>query len=106
LLRPGGLLIVDTINATRLARLIVVTIGERLRGSELRGMHDPNLFVPPRVVMDECAKHGIDMRIRGLRPRLGQMARWLATGKGEVTMVPSWSRTVLYQGSGVLRGNA
>ena len=101
LLRPGGVLIIDTINATPLARLVAVRIGERLHGVAARGIHDPNLFVPPRVVIDECAKHGIDMKVRGLRPRVFQMARWLVTRRGEVTMVPAWSRAVLYQGIGV-----
>jgi 2-polyprenyl-6-hydroxyphenyl methylase/3-demethylubiquinone-9 3-methyltransferase len=101
LLRPGGLLVLDTVNATALARLIVVTIGERLPGFAPRGIHDPFLFVPPRVVIDECARHGIDMKTRGLRPRIGPMARFLVTRKGAAEMVPTWSQAVLYQGIGV-----
>jgi 2-polyprenyl-6-hydroxyphenyl methylase/3-demethylubiquinone-9 3-methyltransferase len=100
LLRPGGLLVLDTVNKTLLARIIAVEIGERLRGVAPAGIHDPNLFVPPRVVIDECAKHGIDVKIRGLRPRVGQLVRFLATGRGEVAMVPAWSNAVLYQGIG------
>jgi 2-polyprenyl-6-hydroxyphenyl methylase/3-demethylubiquinone-9 3-methyltransferase len=100
LVRPGGLLVIDTINATALARLLVVTIAERLPGIAPRGIHDPNLFVPPRVVMEECAKHDITLQTRGLRPRVPQMLRWLATRRGEVTMVPTRLSTVLYQGIG------
>ncbi len=101
LLRPGGMLVVDTINATALARLLAVRIPDRLPKVAPRGIHDPNLFVPPRVVVDECARHGIAMEIRGLRPRVPQMIRFLATRRGEVTMVPTWSSAVLYQGIGV-----
>lgn len=100
LVRPGGVLVLDTINATAAARLFAVTIGERLAGVALRGIHDPALFVPPRVVVDECARHGIEIKIRGLRPRVGQLARWLVTRRGDVAMVPTWSRAVLYQGRG------
>jgi 2-polyprenyl-6-hydroxyphenyl methylase/3-demethylubiquinone-9 3-methyltransferase len=101
LLRPDGVLVIDTINRTALARLIVVTIGERLPGVAPTGIHDPNLFVPPHVVIDECAKYGIDMKVYGLRPRLGQMMRWLATRRGDVAMVPARSTAMLYQGIGI-----
>jgi 2-polyprenyl-6-hydroxyphenyl methylase / 3-demethylubiquinone-9 3-methyltransferase len=101
LLRPGGTLVIDTINKTFLARVIAVEIGERLQGVAVSGIHDPNLFVPPRVVIDECAKHGVAIEVRGLRPRVGQMTRWLATRRGDVAMVPTWSSAVLYQGRGV-----
>ncbi len=101
LLRPGGHLIIDTINSTALARLCAISIGERIYGGAAAGIHDPNLFVPPRVVIDECAKHGIRMTTRGLRPRVGQMTRWLATHRGDVALVPARSQAVLYQGIGV-----
>jgi 2-polyprenyl-6-hydroxyphenyl methylase / 3-demethylubiquinone-9 3-methyltransferase len=100
LLRPGGTLVIDTINKTLLARIIAVEIGERLHGVAPSGIHDPNLFVPPRVVIQECAKHGIEMKVRGLRPRVGQLVRFLATGRGDVAMVPVWTTAVLYQGVG------
>ena len=92
---------VDTINATLPARLVAVRIGERLPGVAPRGIHDSKLFVPPRVLVDECAKHGVTMQIRGLRPRVGQMARWLVRRTGPVQMVPTWSSAVLYQGIGM-----
>lgn len=101
LLRPGGLLVIDTINATALARLVAVHIGERLQGVAPRGIHDPDLFVPPRLVVDECARLGIEMKVRGLRPRVPQIVRWLVTRRGAVTMVPTRSMAILYQGRGV-----
>lgn len=101
LVRPGGMLVIDTINATALARLVAVRLAELLPGVAPRGIHDPNLFVPPRVVMDECARHGITMAVRGLRPRAPQIVRWLATRRGAVTMVPTRSAAILYQATGV-----
>jgi 2-polyprenyl-6-hydroxyphenyl methylase / 3-demethylubiquinone-9 3-methyltransferase len=100
ILRPGGLLVVDTLNATRLARFLAVTVAERLAPAAV-GIHDPNLFVDPRVLMSECARHGVRLAVRGLRPELPAMARWLVTRRGAVAMVPTFSSAVLYQGRGV-----
>ena len=44
LLRPGGLLVIDTIAATALARLVAVRLAERLPAVP-KGIHDPDLFV-------------------------------------------------------------
>ncbi len=101
MLRPKGTLVMDTVNATALARLIVVTLGERMPGGAPRGIHDPNLFVPPRVVVDECARHGVEVTVRGLRPKLLRWLRWMVTRRGEVPMVPAFSAAVLYQAWGV-----
>jgi 2-polyprenyl-6-hydroxyphenyl methylase/3-demethylubiquinone-9 3-methyltransferase len=101
LLRPGGVLVVDSINATALARLVAVRIAEALAGRAMHGIHDPNLFVPPHVVVNECRKHGITMTVRGLRPRVPQMARWILIRRGAVPMVPTRSTAILYQGRGV-----
>jgi 2-polyprenyl-6-hydroxyphenyl methylase/3-demethylubiquinone-9 3-methyltransferase len=100
ILRPGGLLLVDTLNATRLARFLAVTVADLVAPSAA-GMHDPDLFVDPRVLMSECARHGVRLAVRGLRPELPAMARWLVTRRGAVAMVPTFSRAVLYQGRGV-----
>jgi 2-polyprenyl-6-hydroxyphenyl methylase / 3-demethylubiquinone-9 3-methyltransferase len=100
LLRPGGLLVLDTLDATWLARLIVVTLGERIPGGTPRGLHDPNLFVPWRVLMGECARNGVVLSVRGIRPALFGLARWLATRRGEVAIVPTRLTAVLYQGWG------
>ncbi len=101
LLRPGGTLVLDTINATALARFITVTVGEGFPGGGPKGLHDPALFVPPRLVMDECARHGVKLTVRGLRPAARQMLRWLVLRRGAVRMLPTWSTAVLYQAWGV-----
>jgi 2-polyprenyl-6-hydroxyphenyl methylase/3-demethylubiquinone-9 3-methyltransferase len=100
-LRPGGLLVLDTINATALGRFVTVTVGERIPGGAPKGIHDPRLFVPPDVLRTTCARWGVDLRIRGIRPAAGQLLRWLVRREGEVAIVPTRSTAVLYQGWGV-----
>jgi len=100
-LRPGGWLVFDTINATALARLIVVTLGERMPGGAPVGLHDPNLFVPPRVLVAECARRGVRLTVRGIRPATVRWVRWMFTRRGEVPIVPTFSTAVLYQAWGI-----
>lgn len=104
LLRPGGTLVLDTVNATALARFVVITLGEHLPGFAPKGIHDPDLFVSPALVAAACARGGVRLKVRGLRPAAGQLLRWLVTRRGEVAMVPTRSTAVLYQGWGVKEG--
>ncbi|WP_091277989.1 methyltransferase domain-containing protein [Micromonospora haikouensis] len=120
LLRPGGLLVLDTLNDTALSRLVAVEIGERLP-TVPRGIHDPRLFVDDRELIAECARHGVELRVRGVRPELGGTLRWLVrrlragrqpqvggglspSGGREPRIRSTWSTAVLYQGRGVRRG--
>ncbi|MGC4804086.1 methyltransferase domain-containing protein [Micromonospora sp. DT233] len=115
LLRPGGLLVLDTLNDTALSRLVAVEIGERLP-TVPRGIHDPRLFVDHRELVAECARHGVDLRVRGVRPELRGTLGWLlrrirarrgpqpTTGGPPPRIRPTWSTAVLYQGRGVRRG--
>ncbi|MGH3715701.1 MAG: bifunctional 2-polyprenyl-6-hydroxyphenol methylase/3-demethylubiquinol 3-O-methyltransferase UbiG [Micromonosporaceae bacterium] len=100
LLRPGGLLVLDTIARTPLARFVAVTVAERVPGGAPKGIHDPKLFVPPSLVVEECARHGVAMSVRGIRPQARGFARWLVRRDGAVPMVPTFSTAILYQGSG------
>lgn len=75
-LRPGGLLVLDTLNATILSRLLAVRLAERLRGVP-RGLHDPRLFVEQRALTAECARHGVRLAVRGIRPAIRPTLRWL-----------------------------
>ncbi|MFD0741495.1 methyltransferase domain-containing protein [Phytohabitans flavus] len=103
-LRPGGLLVLDTINSTALARLVAVTLAERVHGVP-RGLHDPALFVDPRVLQRECARHGVALAVRGVRPTVSALAGWLAgAGRGRGRIVPTWSAAILYQGRGIKNG--
>jgi 2-polyprenyl-6-hydroxyphenyl methylase/3-demethylubiquinone-9 3-methyltransferase len=99
-LRPGGLLVLDTLADTALCRFVAVTLAERLEQAA-RGIHDPNLFVDPEALVEECARHGVTLRVRGIRPAAGGMLRWMLSRRGSVRIVPTWSTAVLFQGRGV-----
>jgi 2-polyprenyl-6-hydroxyphenyl methylase/3-demethylubiquinone-9 3-methyltransferase len=99
ILRPGGQVVLDTIADTRLARLIAIDLAERMF-PEVKGLHDPALLVDPRPLTAEFARHGIKLFVRGVRPTLPALARWLITRRGAVRIVPTRSTAVLYQGRG------
>ena len=103
-LRPGGTLVIDTIAATWLARLVAVTIGERVPRAAPPGIHDPALFVDRRLLREEASRHGVRLTLRGLRPSAPGVARWLAQRTPDVRMVPMRSTAVLFQAYGVKEG--
>src|SRR5262249_14108943 len=96
LLRPGGTLVVDTVNATALARFLVVTLGERVTRLAPRGLHDPRLFVRPELVCTVSQKHGVALAVRGVRPAVGDLLRWLVNRRRDVRLVPTFTKGVLY----------
>ena len=104
-LRPGGLLVLDTVNDTALGRFITITAGERL-GIAPVGLHDPELFVDPFELTTEFARHGVRLQVRGIRPTVTGLLRWLVlpsetvTGRPLGRIVPTRSKAVLYQGRG------
>jgi 2-polyprenyl-6-hydroxyphenyl methylase/3-demethylubiquinone-9 3-methyltransferase len=101
-LRPGGVLVLDTLADTALSKFLVVTLAERIPGGAPVGLHDPALFVNRRRLVEECARHGVRLRLRGLRPAVLPMLRWLAGARDhEVPMVPMRMTSVLFQGRGV-----
>ena len=99
ILRPGGWLVLDTIADTALSRMIAVHLAEAVMPA-VRGIHDPALFVDPRRLRAECARHGVPLEIRGVRPTLPGLARWLVTRRNAVPIVPTFSTAILYQGRG------
>ncbi|MFI7523033.1 methyltransferase domain-containing protein [Micromonospora globbae] len=113
LLRPGGLLVLDTLNDTVLSRVVAVHVGERLP-TVPRGIHDPRLFVDARALVAEAARHGVALRLRGVRPEVRGLLGWLfrrvrgASGAAPAgrapRIVPTRSTAVLYQGWGVRKG--
>jgi 2-polyprenyl-6-hydroxyphenyl methylase / 3-demethylubiquinone-9 3-methyltransferase len=100
ILRPGGRLVLDTLNDTALARLLAVRVAEAVF-PVVRGLHDPALFVKPDRLKAECARHGVALDVRGVRPALPGLARWMVTRRNAVRIVPTWSTAVLYQGRGI-----
>lgn len=99
-LRPGGTLVVDTIASTALARVLVVTVAERIPGAAPPGLHDPALFVDRRALVEECRRHGVHLELRGLRPGARSLLAWVLRRREDVEMVGTWSSAVLFQGVG------
>ncbi len=103
-LKPGGLVVLDTVNDTALSRFITVTAGERL-GIAPVGLHDPELFVDPKRLIALFARYGVALRVRGIRPTMTGLVRWLVLparpdGRPLGRIVPTFSTAVLYQGQG------
>jgi 2-polyprenyl-6-hydroxyphenyl methylase/3-demethylubiquinone-9 3-methyltransferase len=101
-LRPGGTLVGDTLNDTRLSKALLVTLAERLPFVPA-GIHDPDLFVAPERLSRICDDHGITLRVRGLRPCMTDALAWQARLKKDVRMLPTRWTGVLYQCVGVKR---
>ncbi|WP_156755205.1 methyltransferase domain-containing protein [Actinokineospora pegani] len=99
-LRPGGLLVLDTIANTRLARLVAIAVAERLPGGPPRGLHDHALFVDRRELVRLCGEHGVRLALRGTRPSAADLARWLTGRQEGVRMVPAPTTAVLFQAIG------
>ena len=99
-LRPGGLFVCDTIADTLVARIVLVTIAERLPGGPPLHCHDPALFVAPERLRALCARGGVDLRLRGLRPAAQQYAAFLLGRLDRVDMVPTRPVNAVYQGIG------
>ena len=99
-LRPGGLLVIDTIAATRRARLLAVTIAERVPGMAPRGIHDPALFVDRDELVRTCSEQGITLRLQGIRLALPSAIAWRLGRRESARLVPTRSTAVLFQGWG------
>lgn len=99
-LRPGGVVVLDTINDTAWARLALVVVGERMPGGPPPRIHDPTLFVPPDGLVTLFSRHGVEVRVSGLRPSAGDYLRFLVNRGHPVRMLPARSLSALYQGIG------
>jgi len=68
-LKPGGLLLYDTINRTWLSRPLVIWFWEYLAGLAPRGTHDWRLFIRPQELRRLLTQHGLQFgAIRGMLP--------------------------------------
>jgi 2-polyprenyl-6-hydroxyphenyl methylase/3-demethylubiquinone-9 3-methyltransferase len=99
-LRPGGLLVIDTIADTWWARFISITLAERLPAGPPRLLHDGALFVNRGELRRLCAAHGVDLVLRGLRPSAADYLAWLLRRREDVRMLPTRSTAGLFQGKG------
>jgi 2-polyprenyl-6-hydroxyphenyl methylase/3-demethylubiquinone-9 3-methyltransferase len=99
ILRPGGWLVLDTLSDTPASRLIAVRLAEAIMPA-VRGIHDPALFIDPRALQQACARNGVPLDVRGVRPTLPALARWLVTRRNAVPIVPTFTTAILYQGRG------
>jgi 2-polyprenyl-6-hydroxyphenyl methylase/3-demethylubiquinone-9 3-methyltransferase len=73
-LKPGGLLLYDTINRTFLSRLLVIWFWEYLARLAPRGTHDWRLFIKPRELQAVLSRYGLQPHtpIQGLFPLWGR----------------------------------
>lgn len=99
-LRPGGIVVLDTIAATRWARFSMVTVGEWLPGGPPRHIHDPALFVDPERLRAAFAPHGMTLGLRGLRVSARDYMTFLVVRRRPVRMLPTRSLAGVYQGVG------
>ncbi len=102
-LKPGGKLVCDTVSSGLPAYVVIVLIGERLKGGPPPRIHDRRLFVSASRLRTLCDHHGIDLATRGLRPSAHDYLRWLRGAADDVRMKPTGSTAVVYQGVGVKR---
>jgi 2-polyprenyl-6-hydroxyphenyl methylase/3-demethylubiquinone-9 3-methyltransferase len=106
LLRPGGLLVLDTLAATWFSVLVNVHLLERIPGGPPRGLHDPALFVDRRALMAAADRLGLDLRLMGLRPSMREAIGWKLGRRDLVTMKSHrWTGNV-FAGIGRKRGPA
>jgi 2-polyprenyl-6-hydroxyphenyl methylase/3-demethylubiquinone-9 3-methyltransferase len=103
LLRPGGVLIIDALAATRLSVLVNVHLLERLPGGPPRGLHDPALFVDRERLLAAADRLGLDLRLVGLRPSIREAIAWKLGRRTLVTMKPIRSTAVVFAGYGTKR---
>lgn len=103
-LRPGGTVVIDTINDSRFAEVALVRIAERLPGGPPPHIHDPRLFVDASRLRRLFAEHGVDLAVWGLRPSVVDYARFLVDRRRPVRMVRTRSTAGVYQGVGRAAG--
>ncbi|WP_258907340.1 bifunctional 2-polyprenyl-6-hydroxyphenol methylase/3-demethylubiquinol 3-O-methyltransferase UbiG [Actinokineospora sp. UTMC 2448] len=99
-LAPDGLLVLDTLAATRRCRFVAIGVAERVPGMAPRGVHDPRLLVDRAALVKVAAEVGIPLRLRGIRPVLSDVAGWLLGRRDSVRLRPVRDTGVLFQGVG------
>ncbi len=68
-LKPGGILLFDTINRTPLASFIYIWLGERILRIAPPGTHDPAMFIKPKEFEEILLKSKFELgAIQGIGP--------------------------------------
>jgi 2-polyprenyl-6-hydroxyphenyl methylase/3-demethylubiquinone-9 3-methyltransferase len=99
-LRPGGVLVVDTIAATRWGRFLSITVGERIPAGPPARLHDPALFVDRCALVAGARRCGVELQLTGLRVSVLDYLAWLAGRRPAVRMLPTRSTASLFQAAG------
>ncbi len=99
-LRPGGVLVLDTIAATRWGRFLSITVGERVPAGPPPRLHDPALFVDRCALVAGARRCGVELQLTGLRVSVLDYLAWLAGRKPEVRMLPTRSTAGIFQAAG------
>jgi 2-polyprenyl-6-hydroxyphenyl methylase/3-demethylubiquinone-9 3-methyltransferase len=87
----GGVYLFDTINRTRLSRLLAIRVAQEWRWTRVMDadLHDWDMFIRPAELMDAMARHGLELRgTVGLGPHLNPVStlfRMRATRQGRLT---------------------
>jgi 2-polyprenyl-6-hydroxyphenyl methylase/3-demethylubiquinone-9 3-methyltransferase len=103
LLKPGGVLVLDAIAATRLAQVIAIGIFERIPGGAPPGIHDAALFVDRERLLAAAERLGLDLHLIGLRPSLRDVVAWRRGRRDGVRMKTVPTTAVLFAGYGCKR---
>ncbi len=99
-LRPGGVLVLDTIAATRWGRFLSITVGERIPAGPPPRLHDPALFVDRCALVDGARRCGVELQLTGLRVSALDYLAWLAGRRAAVRMLPTRSTAGIFQAAG------
>ena len=97
-LRPGGLFLFDTINRTRLASFVMITMAERVLRILPPGTHDPGRFIAP-----DALRRGLFVRGFTAPPFLGFGPRGIDL-RGDFAFGRVPTMAVSYLGQGRARG--
>lgn len=100
-LRVGGTLVIDTIANTWWGRFSSITVGERMPSGPPPRLHDSALFVDRDRLLAEAARHGVALRLNGLRPSAVDYLMWLLKRRDTVRMLATRSTAGLFQGVGI-----
>jgi 2-polyprenyl-6-hydroxyphenyl methylase/3-demethylubiquinone-9 3-methyltransferase len=100
LLKPGGVLVLDAIAATRLAQVIAIGIFERIPGGAPPGIHDAALFVDRERLLAAAERLGLDLHLVGLRPSVRDVVAWRRGRRDGVRMKTVPTTAVLFAGYG------